>query len=122
MIPAGREDEARGFYEGLLGLVPIPRPEMENPGFWYRCGAEEVHLGIEAGGGGASSRAHVAFAVENLDTLRARLSGADFEVRDGRPLAGARRFHTRDPFGNRLEFMEAGGTGGAGTGLAKETT
>lgn len=126
MIPAGREDEARGFYEGVLGLIPVPRPDMPNPGFWYRCGEQEVHLGVETGPFTASSRAHVAFAVEELDLVRASLEGADFEVREargaggGRGTAGGRRFHTRDPFGNRLEFMEAEGSGG--TAPPKETT
>jgi catechol 2,3-dioxygenase-like lactoylglutathione lyase family enzyme len=120
MIPAGREDEARGFYEELLGLVPVPRPDLDNPGLWYRCGTQEVHLGIERGLFGVSSRAHVAFAVENLKTLRARLEGADFEVRDARAATGGPRFHTRDPFGNRLEFMEAGGPGE--TAASEETT
>ncbi len=107
MVPAGREDEARGFYQGLLGLIPRERPPQERPGLWYSVGGAEVHLGLGETPPG-DSRAHVAFVVEDLDLMRSRLEGADFEVREARPLGGARRFHTRDPFGNRLEFMEEG--------------
>jgi catechol 2,3-dioxygenase-like lactoylglutathione lyase family enzyme len=108
MIAAGREDEARGYYQEILRLTPIPRPRQASarPGLWFRCAGQEVHLGVEARPVEAGSRAHVAFQVADLDALRARLEGADFEVREAPPLAGARRFHTRDPFGNRLEFLE----------------
>jgi catechol 2,3-dioxygenase-like lactoylglutathione lyase family enzyme len=109
MIPAGREDEARGYYAGLLGLTPILRPEgvSPRPGLWFRCGSQEVHLGVQAELPDPESRAHVAFAVPDLAALRARIEGADFEVKDAPPVGGAPRFHTRDPFGNRLEFVEA---------------
>ncbi len=107
MIPAGREDEARGFYEGLLRLTPVPRPpEMPDPGLWYRCGELELHLGIQKSAPDPESRAHVAFATADLDAVRARIEGADLETRDAAPLGGRRRFHARDPFGNRLEFLE----------------
>jgi len=107
MIPAGREDEARGYYQGLLGFLPLERPAGQ-PGksIWFRAGAVVIHLGIQDGMPDGSSRAHVAFAVPGaeLERLRAAIEGADFEVRE--PGGPVRRFHTRDPFGNRLEFME----------------
>jgi hypothetical protein len=107
MIPKGREDEAVGYYGGLLGLTPIPRPAtFRNAGFWFRAGDQEVHLGV-AEGLPAETRAHVAFSTAELDLLRARLEAADFDVREAPALDGVRRFHTWDPFGNRLEFMSA---------------
>jgi catechol 2,3-dioxygenase-like lactoylglutathione lyase family enzyme len=109
MIPAGREDEARGYYQGLLGFRPLERPATQpRPGLWFRAGTAELHLGLQAGGPAAESRAHVAFTVPGaeFDRLREAILGADFEVREAAPGAGGRRFHTRDPFGNRLEFME----------------
>jgi catechol 2,3-dioxygenase-like lactoylglutathione lyase family enzyme len=108
MIPAGGEDEARGYYQGLLGLTPIPRSEGvgARSGLWFACGDREVHLGVQPDPPDPEGRAHVAFAVGNLAGLRARIEGADFEVVDAAPVDGKRRFHTRDPFGNRLEFME----------------
>lgn len=118
MIPAGREDEARGYYQGLLGFRPLERPVgMPGASLWFRAGSAEVHLGIQARGPEPESRAHVAFAVSaaELARLREAILGADFEIREARvgageggegPGAPGRRFHTRDPFGNRLEFME----------------
>jgi catechol 2,3-dioxygenase-like lactoylglutathione lyase family enzyme len=107
VIPAGRESEARGFYEGLLGLEPIARPEgARGRGFWYRVGDQEVHLREVEEGFRADAHAHTAFLVPDPARLRAGIEGADFEVRPAPPQDGKQRFHTRDPFGNRLEFME----------------
>ena len=124
MIPAGREDEARGYYQGLLGFRPLERPAgMPGASVWFRTGTAEIHLGIQSAAPDAESRAHVAFAVPpaEFNRLREAILGADFEVREavggGGGTGGAsgagggagpawRRFHTRDPFGNRLEFME----------------
>jgi len=118
MIPAGREDEARGYYQGLLGFRPLERPAgMPGASLWFRAGPAELHLGIQAHPPEPESRAHVAFAVSAAEWARLReaILGADFEIREARVGAGeggegpgllGRRFHTRDPFGNRLEFME----------------
>ena len=35
---------SRRFYEDVLELEPIPRPELGLPGMWYRAGSSEVHL------------------------------------------------------------------------------
>jgi catechol 2,3-dioxygenase-like lactoylglutathione lyase family enzyme len=108
MIPPGREAEATGFYAGLLGLDVVPKPPgAGRPGLWFSCGEQEIHLGIDDGAAEPrASRAHAAFEIDDFDAVRARITGADFEVRDAAPLSGRRRFHTRDPFGNRLEFLE----------------
>ena len=106
-IPPGREPEARGFYEGLLGLEPILRPVgSRGRGFWYRAGDQEVHLREAEEGFRADPHAHTAFLVPDPERLMARIEGADFEVQPAPPRGGQFRFHTRDPFGNRLEFME----------------
>lgn len=104
-------DRAKAFYAGLLGLEPRPRPDnAESPsGAWYQCGAQQVHLNSENGASGLNraSRRHAAFRVANLDALAARLKAAGLEMKAGRPLPGQKRFFVRDPFGNRLEFVEA---------------
>lgn len=106
MIPAGREHEATHFYEQLFGLTPIPRPPMQSSGFWYRCGDNEVHLGVDPHPPDPTSRAHIAFLVAEFDALRGRLEAAGCSLKEAETLNGARRFHVRDPFGNRLEVME----------------
>jgi hypothetical protein len=55
----------------------------------------------------AARKAHPALLVEGLDALRAVLDEEGVEIRDDAPLEGFRRFHAWDPFGNRLEFLEA---------------
>jgi catechol 2,3-dioxygenase-like lactoylglutathione lyase family enzyme len=38
-------EEARGFYERVLGLSSAPRPEIPGvPGHWYAIGDAELHL------------------------------------------------------------------------------
>jgi catechol 2,3-dioxygenase-like lactoylglutathione lyase family enzyme len=111
-IDEGAEALARAeaFYGGLLGLEPLARvTHAESPmGAWYHCGAQQVHLSAEAGAAGANraSRRHAGFLVANLDALGARLKAAGVEVKEGNPLPGQNRFFARDPFGNRLEFLQ----------------
>jgi catechol 2,3-dioxygenase-like lactoylglutathione lyase family enzyme len=106
-IPSGGESAARAFYGGLLGMEELPKPESlrDRGGCWFRCGAQEVHCGVDdrpAGG-----RAHPAFLVDDLAGLRGRLNGAGVPTVDDRRIPGFTRFYCRDPFGNRLEFLEA---------------
>ncbi|MFB5082962.1 VOC family protein [Symbiobacterium thermophilum] len=105
--PPGCEEEARAFYGGLLGLPEIPKPAglRERGGVWFRCGGQEVHVGVEEDFRPAR-KAHPAFLVQDLDGLRQRLVNRGIPVTDDVPLLGCRRFHARDPFGNRLEFLQ----------------
>jgi catechol 2,3-dioxygenase-like lactoylglutathione lyase family enzyme len=106
-IPPGGEDRARRFYGGSLGLEEIPKPPhlAVRGGLWFRAGAQEVHLGIERDHR-PSERAHPAFLVAGLDELRRRLTDQHAETYEDLPLPGHRRFYAKDPFGNRLEFLE----------------
>jgi catechol 2,3-dioxygenase-like lactoylglutathione lyase family enzyme len=107
-MPPGEEDAARAFYGDLLGMTEVPKPTELAPrgGLWFRDGALEVHLGVEREGFTPARKAHPAFLVEGLDELRARLGEAGYRIDDDVPLQGYRRFHVRDPFGNRLELLE----------------
>jgi len=108
-IPVGAEAEARAFYCGLLGL-----PEVEKPlalrgrgGFWLRAGDRCVHVGTEEDVDRHATKAHVAYAVCGIGGWRARLMQVGVKVLEAVPLPGCERFEFRDPFGNRIEFMEA---------------
>lgn len=108
-MPRGAEEEARAFYAGLLGMTEDPKPPLlaARGGCWFHAGTAVLHLGVEDPFTPAR-KAHPAFGVEDLDALAAALSRAGHECTraDGeRP--GVRRFYTRDPFGNRLEFQQA---------------
>jgi glyoxylase I family protein len=41
-------ERSRAFYEGLLGMQPVPRPDLGFPGGWYGLGGGQLHL-IQSG-------------------------------------------------------------------------
>jgi catechol 2,3-dioxygenase-like lactoylglutathione lyase family enzyme len=79
-ISTGAEDQAREFYCKLLGFQEVPKPEnlKDRGGFWMQLSNLHVHVGTEDG----------------------------FEAKEGSPIPGYARFECRDPFGNRVEFIE----------------
>jgi catechol 2,3-dioxygenase-like lactoylglutathione lyase family enzyme len=107
-MPPEEEEAARAFYGDLLGMTEVPKPDELAPrgGLWFRDGSLEVHLGVEGEGFTPARKAHPAFLVDGLDELRARLGDAGYRIDDDVPLQGFRRFHVRDPFGNRIELVE----------------
>lgn len=108
--PRGSEAEARRFFVDLLGLTEIPKPAAlaARGGLWLRCGAQELHIGIEDDFR-AAKKAHPALRVADavaLETLRDRLTKAGVPVReDSESIPGVVRFFADDPFGNRIEFL-----------------
>ena len=108
-IPKGAEDDARAFYCGVLGLPEIDKPQalQGRGGFWLQVGDRQVHVGTEPPFDRTVTKAHVAYAVRDLEAWRARLAQEDIEAEDGVPIPGYVRFEFRDPFGNRVEFIEA---------------
>jgi catechol 2,3-dioxygenase-like lactoylglutathione lyase family enzyme len=105
-MPAGREDEARAFYAGLLGIPEKSKPPelARRGGVWFESDAVKLHLGVEADFRPAR-KAHPALLVRDLRGLVARLQAAGVEVVE-EPLAGHDRVYVADPFGNRIELME----------------
>ena len=105
-MPAGHENEARGFYFGLLEIPERPKPPelAKRGGVWFENDAVKIHLGVEAEFRPAR-KAHAAFLVRGLAGVTARLRHAGFEVID-EPMPGYSRVYVSDPFGNRLELME----------------
>lgn len=106
-MPAGEEARAREFYGGLLGLAEVPKPAnlAARGGVWFEGGALRLHLGVEADFRPAR-KAHPALLVKGLEALARRLEEAGMAVVSDEPLAGYKRIHASDPFGNRLEFLE----------------
>jgi catechol 2,3-dioxygenase-like lactoylglutathione lyase family enzyme len=102
---------ARAFYQELLGLEPLERPsntDTGRPGVWYRCGVQQLHLTTEKDASVVNKalRRHPAFRVADLEALRNRLETAGVEIVAGNRFPGQERFFVRDPWGNRLEFVE----------------
>ena len=107
-IPAGGEEQARSFYGGLLGLSEVAKPTAlaGRGGCWFAGPGVSIHLGVEDPFVPAR-KAHVALLVDDLVALRQALHGAGVEIRIDDADIGVRRFHAFDPFGNRLEFVDA---------------
>ncbi len=107
-IPKGAEDEARKFYCDILGLREIPKPKVlqTRGGFWLEVGSFQIHVGTEDSVEREKSKAHIAYEVENLEAWREKLIENEIEIIEGIPIPHYRRFEFRDPFGNRVEFLE----------------
>ncbi len=107
--------KSRKFYEEVLGFEASPsRPAMSFDGVWYDFGEQQLHLmqlpnpesGLQRPANGGRDR-HVAFAVDELDALVAKLSNAG--IRHTLSQSGRRALFCRDPDDNALEFTELTG-------------
>lgn len=107
-IPQGAENAAREFYCDFLGLKEIQKPEslQGRGGFWLELGAFQIHIGTEADFDRTKTKAHLAYEVENLAGWREKLGGKGIKILEGIPIPGYDRFEFRDPFGNRIEFLQ----------------
>lgn len=106
-MPAGKEEEARAFYEGLLGIPWVEKPShlARRGGCWFERDHLKVHLGVDQSFTPAT-KAHPAFIVEGLAELEVRLRSAGVAIVVDEPLEGYDRIYVSDPFGNRIELME----------------
>jgi catechol 2,3-dioxygenase-like lactoylglutathione lyase family enzyme len=104
-IPTGQEAAARAFYVGTLGMVEVPKPPAmaARGGAWFRAGPTEIHVGVEADFVPAR-KAHPALLVADLHDVVAR-TGLAATWSDEIP--GTLRCHVDDPFGNRIELIDA---------------
>jgi catechol 2,3-dioxygenase-like lactoylglutathione lyase family enzyme len=107
-MPPDGEEDAEAFYSEVLGLtrVPKPAPLAGRGGCWFRGSGVEVHLGV-AEDFRPARKAHPALRVLGLPRLRRRLEDAGAVISEEPPLEGWTRLHTVDPFGNRIELIEA---------------
>ena len=108
--PPGCEAAARAFYGGLLGLPELDKPEAlrARGGAWFAlAGGGRLHVGV-ADPFTAATKAHPALRAGGVDALRAladRVAGAGAPVRWDAEIPGVARFHTADPWGNRIELL-----------------
>jgi catechol 2,3-dioxygenase-like lactoylglutathione lyase family enzyme len=108
-IPRGAEEQGRQFYCHLLGLPEVTKPAslQGRGGFWLQVGDRQVHVGTEDGVERVATKAHIAYQVTDLATWQKKLQEKGIELLDGVPIPDYARFEIRDPFGNRLEFIQA---------------
>jgi catechol 2,3-dioxygenase-like lactoylglutathione lyase family enzyme len=107
-------ERSRRFYEGVLGLETIERPDLGLPGAWYGAGNAEIHLiqtpdGADVGTRPASITPlanHNAFAVSDYQATVDHFKRAGVDVLETSAERG--QLWVRDPDGNVLEFIAAG--------------
>lgn len=105
-IPPGADPAARDFYTGVLGLEEIEKPHALKPngGLWFTLGDIQLHIGVEEGQ--SRTKRHPAFEVAGLEQWRGHLQSHGILIQEETPIPGVRRFSFRDPFDNRIEFLE----------------
>ena len=91
-MPPGKEDEARAFYTGVLGIPETTKPPhlAKRGGAWFEAGALKVHLGVEANFRPAQ-KAHPAFEVQDLKALIAACQRQGHRTVTDEPLPGYKR-------------------------------
>ena len=97
--------KAEAFYSGVLGLPRIPRPELPSEGIWYELEGVQLHL-IWTEEAEAATARHVAFVVDDLDSVLARVREMGLQIWDDVQIDGFVRRHCRDPFGNGIELLQ----------------
>ncbi len=108
-IPRGAEVQGRQFYCGLLGLPEVEKPAslQGRGGFWLQVGPQQVHVGTEDTVERTATKAHLAYRVNDIEAWQKRLQESGIEIGNSIPFEGFKRFEIRDPFGNRVEFIQA---------------
>ena len=107
-IPNGEEKKAREFYCDFLGLKEIPKPESlaGRGGFWLELNDFQIHVGTEDDFDRTRTKSHLAYEVEDLQAWREKLKDRAVKILEGLKIPNYERFEFRDPFGNRVEFLE----------------
>ena len=119
-VPPEKEDEAIHFYEEILGLKRLKKPDSLGPAGAHFCISEdpwyELHVGVARDTTIAdvnkNLRNHLGFQVDDLETARKDFEAAGIEIDDATAAYSEsrdfhqERFFIRDPGGNRLEILE----------------
>ena len=69
-------------------------------------GDRDVHIGTEDGFNRLTTKAHLAYLVEDISYWKTLLKQNDIQIIEGVPIPGYDRFEFRDPFGNRVEMIQ----------------
>jgi glyoxylase I family protein len=100
--------ETARFYEEVLELRRLERPDFGFPGAWFEMDdGRQVHL-IEVGSGHrAPGGQHFAIRVRDIDEQVAALRDRGVEIGDPHELPGAgRQAFFKDPAGNEIELNQ----------------
>ena len=109
-MPQGDDavERARHFWVDIVGLREVERPPelADRAGGWFIGDAIHIHCGAEVDFRPAR-KAHPALLIDDLATARRTLEDAGVTVIDDDSGFRARRCYIDDPFGNRIELIDA---------------
>lgn len=111
-MPPGSNEQARAFYNGVLGMREIPKPTtLPQNLIWFAANddGDEVHVFQEENMGSNSARQHLCLEVDDLEAFRQRLVENGYEPRSPESITNRPRLFVRDPFDNLLELVEIHG-------------
>lgn len=103
-------ERAAAFYEGVLGLENLPRPDFGFPGRWYDLhNGNQLHLmSMEALPAHSTDiptfDRHIALAVPDVEQTAAQLTALGISFAKGNGRGGAAQLFLRDPDGNMIEL------------------
>jgi catechol 2,3-dioxygenase-like lactoylglutathione lyase family enzyme len=115
-MPIRGEAEARRFYGAVLGLREVEKPAglVGRGGCWFvGPGGTAIHLGVDDRFI-AAKKAHLCLIVADLEIARRTLVAAGAAVIEDDADSGLARCYTADPFGNRIELVDASDAGFTG--------
>lgn len=113
-FPVSDLERSRRFYEDVLGVREIDRPDLGLPGAWYRAGGTEIHLiqtpdGVDVGSRPPSLSplaAHCAITIDDYTKTFDELASKGVEVLGTSAERG--QMWVRDPDGNIFELIVSG--------------
>ncbi len=105
-IPVGTENEARKFYGEVLGLRELTDLGYVLPkgAMWFEIGDVQLHIRAESIQ--HYSERHPAFEITNIRNAQEILESHGITIKYESLIPDRIRFSFRDPFGNRIEFLE----------------
>jgi glyoxylase I family protein len=100
------------FYEEVMGLTRLPRPNFDFTGCWYDLGnGHQLHLLCVDQMPGhhepARNDRHLALDVADIEATERTLRELGIEVASGSGRAGRPQLFIRDPDGNAIELRPA---------------
>ena len=102
--PEDLEDEVVSWYRDTLGLEPMEKPPgTRDAGAWFRINDQQVHVTIDEHN--PPKKAHFGIVVDDVHVAIERLRAAGCHIEQASTIPGRHRFYTRDPAGNRIEFI-----------------
>jgi catechol 2,3-dioxygenase-like lactoylglutathione lyase family enzyme len=107
-MPPGEEALARLFYGTVLGLQEVRkvRALAGRGGAWFVGPGLAIHIGVETPFRPAQ-KAHPALQVASLERARRRLARHGVAVVEDDSGTPIQRVYVADPFGNRIELIDA---------------